>query len=263
MPFTLAHPLAVVPVYHLARRRLLLAALVIGSMVPDFSFIFPLPVSRLDSHSLAGTLLFGVPMGLGTWLIYVYALRPALFFLLPRAVQGRLPATSAPAWSWQYVLALVASLWLGALTHITWDAFTHHGGYFVARLPALQMELVRIGNYRLYGYGFAQHTSTLLGLVLLAVVLRRWLRRTPARVLPIEDPRMARLRWFVVAVILLCAGGAALITLWSGLMGAPSMRTVQVTVVRAVIHGCQAFTAALLLFTLAWHGWRYARGRIE
>jgi len=37
MPYTLAHPIATAPLWYLSRRRLDLAALAIGSMMPDIS----------------------------------------------------------------------------------------------------------------------------------------------------------------------------------------------------------------------------------
>src|SRR5882672_6336607 len=62
MPFTLAHPAAVLPL----RRwpRLDFVALVIGSMTPDFGYYLLLPDMRLETHSFAGSLETCLPVGL-------------------------------------------------------------------------------------------------------------------------------------------------------------------------------------------------------
>jgi hypothetical protein len=38
-----------------------------------------------------------------------------------------------------------------------------------AKHPWLQLELASIGGYRLYGFGFLQHASSIIGLALLAL----------------------------------------------------------------------------------------------
>ncbi len=61
MPFTLAHPAAAAP---LRRFGLVLSALVVGSMAPDFPYFLPgLPQDKFG-HTLAGVFWFCVPAGL-------------------------------------------------------------------------------------------------------------------------------------------------------------------------------------------------------
>lgn len=55
------------------------------------------------------------------------------------------------------------------LTHVVWDAFTHNTGYFVMKIPLLQIELRSIPLYK-----YMQHGSTCVGLLLLLYVLWKY-----------------------------------------------------------------------------------------
>ena len=181
MPFTLAHPAAVVPLARLLGRRVLLSALVIGSMTPDFAYLAP-TVARGQSHSLCGLFWFCLPVGLALYLLFHLALKRPLAASLPHPLReavaplvARTPGLPAASW-----LQVVLCLLLGALTHIGWDLFTHPGP-IVSSFPLLAVNLVTLGWYRLYVYKVLQHASTLLGLALLARWTRAWLRENAAR----------------------------------------------------------------------------------
>ena len=69
MPFTVSHAAAVLP---LKNSRLPLAALMVGSMSPDFAYFLPAALSaRTASHSLPGIFLFCLPAGLCIWQLFV------------------------------------------------------------------------------------------------------------------------------------------------------------------------------------------------
>ena len=179
MPFTLAHPAAVVPLAHRLGRRAVFSALVIGSMAPDFAYLVP-RVVRGQSHSLWGLVWFCFPVGLGVYLVYHLALKRPLAACLPRALReavapilARSPRLPAAPW-WR----VVTSLLLGSLTHIGWDLFTHPGP-IVRVAPVLAVNLLTVGWYHLYVYKVLQHGSTLLGLALLARWTRAWLGTAP------------------------------------------------------------------------------------
>ncbi|MBG86149.1 MAG: hypothetical protein CMO80_04530 [Verrucomicrobiales bacterium] len=83
MPFTLAHPLAVIP---LARTRLVFSALVIGSMSPDFEYFLRLRQNSRASHSIAGMLFFCVPASLVLMLLWEMLMKRCAFELCPREI---------------------------------------------------------------------------------------------------------------------------------------------------------------------------------
>jgi hypothetical protein len=211
VPFTFSHPAAAVP---LARLRLPLSALVVGSMSPDFAYFLGLTTQARYGHSFAGLFWFCVPVGLAVlWVFHRVIKRPALD-LLPAALGERLAGAAGPfAFGPLPRFAVVAlGVWLGAVTHVVWDAFTWHDGFGVALFPSLAVPLRTMhadqpyGGYALYGYRVVQHVSTALGAGLLTFWTVRWLRRAPRLPLPSR-----LLPWERAAVWAVVLGGAALL----------------------------------------------------
>jgi hypothetical protein len=91
MPFTLAHPAIIMPLQKpISRYQGLLSALIIGSMIPDFSYFLPLGVTRYDSHQWLALLWFCLPVGLIFYLVYHTLLVPVVYSFLPKAFKSRL-----------------------------------------------------------------------------------------------------------------------------------------------------------------------------
>ena len=83
MPYTLSHPLAVVPLQRWCPAYLNFPALVIGSMTPDFGyFVGQFNVAGL-AHTIPGSFVVCVPVGLLVLGLF-YALRRPVCYLLPQ-----------------------------------------------------------------------------------------------------------------------------------------------------------------------------------
>ena len=204
MPFTLAHPAAVLPLRGL--RYLRTAPLVIGALVPDTSYYLPSSIGRyaLGNHSFTGSYT--------TCLLLGYALLAALFVLrgpLTALLSARARALclsalepfrgNAREWAWA-APAIVLGVW----THLLWDSFTHPEGWMVHRVAALSAPVI-IGSYSGAVYRVLQYLSSALGLAVLCV----WYRRLPA---PTAVPASAHApRSSVGPVLLLVAAAAVLI----------------------------------------------------
>lgn len=255
MPMTFAHPAAVVPLARVLGRRVSLSALMIGSMMPDATYFVPLPVDRGLTHSLAGLFLFCLPMGWFAWLLFHRVLKGPLLELLPGAVSRRLPSGEARRIPDYGPGVLLASLLLGALTHLVWDAFTHEGPAMRV-LPWLADTAFTVGGSPVEWHKLLQHASTLLGVSLLAGWTRDWLRRTPPRpdaVLPVRG-RATRLA-MVVGLPL----GFALL---GGLAALPESG-LDVAAFRAYVGasarlGVTAFSLAVIGYCCVWQ-WRARR----
>ncbi|QFZ76945.1 DUF4184 family protein [Streptomyces fagopyri] len=216
MPFTLSHAAAVLPAVRgdgSGRSRLVPAVLVAGSFAPDMTYyaasVLPGAMEFGEfTHSFTGVLTFDVLVAwalVGVWLV----LREPLVALLPRTRQGR-PAgllrcgtarrePGASLTLWWYVSAV-----LGALTHVVWDAFTHHDRWGVRLLPALGRD---VGGTPLFMY--AQYGTSMAAAVVIVVFVVVALRRTPPGD-PVGVPVLSRPdRWFAAAVIGGCAVAAA------------------------------------------------------
>lgn len=180
MPFTVTHAVAVPLLRKLLGRFGVVSALVIGSAVPDLPCFLPLHVSRAVSHSELGLLYYAIPLELACYVLFHTVLRAPLIELLRDAIQLRIAleasGNSLPRARWE---AVVASFALGAASHLLWDAFTHGGTYVVRAWPVLERSLFELGGSRVYVYSLLQHMSTLSGIVVLLLWLRRWMRRSP------------------------------------------------------------------------------------
>jgi hypothetical protein len=252
MPFTFSHPAASVP---LARRGLVLSALVVGSMAPDFAYFVPwLPGSRF-SHRPFGALLFCVPTGLLVlWAFHTIMKRP-LLSLLPDNHQRRLiPAAKGFAFGplRQFIL-IILSLILGALTHIGWDACTHSHSWVVRHVPVLSMPIIETAQGSLRVYKALQHGSTLVGAVLLCYWYARWYSQAPARpaTLPIQLSTTAKL-----SIVLSIGLGASVLAGVHGFINVfpiSDFHSFQLFVVRTVVAGISVLFAELVIFSTFWH----------
>lgn len=167
MPFTAAHPAAVVP---LLRRDWPLdrAALVCGAIAPDFEYFLRARLESSFSHTLGG-LAFTLPVAILLVFTWELVVREPCVASLPtplraRAHGGRPPGCSRDARAW---VALVVCALIGVLTHLGWDAFTHHRGPGVEWLPTLRRPSGLPGIGGLPWYRVVQHGSTVAGAVIL------------------------------------------------------------------------------------------------
>ena len=182
MPFTVSHIAAVLPASRPLRRWGLLSAAVIGSMVPDFGFLFPVHLSRAQTHSTLALLKFCLPMGLVAWALFQALVKPAWCAVLPDRWRLRLLAEhpSARLGRWQVWLGAAAAVLAGAMTHLVWDGFTHEDGRGVRMLPFLEDSGPDIAGHALPLFRWLQHGSSLLGLMVVLWAVWRWTRTAPA-----------------------------------------------------------------------------------
>ncbi|MEU3524502.1 DUF4184 family protein [Streptomyces sp. NPDC038707] len=218
MPFTLSHAAAVLPAVRrdgTGRGRLVPAVLVAGSCAPDVPYyaadVLPGGMeSGAVTHAFTGVVTVDVFLAwtlAGVWLL----VREPSLALLPRAWQGRPAALLRCGAPRARVRAVSVGRWyasavLGALTHVVWDAFTHHDRWGTRLIPA-------VGRDRPAGvplYTWLQYGSSAAGAALIAVFVVRALRRLPGG-MPVGVPVLSvRDRWWALAVIGGCAlAGAA------------------------------------------------------
>lgn len=166
MPFTFAHPAIVLPLTLLPPRWASATGLIVGSMTPDFEYFLRMKVQSEYSHSPWGLLWFCVPLGLMLAFLFHEVVKPALMRHLPAALQRRFQPFAAFNWK-AYVLrhwpVVCMSVFLGAASHVVWDAFTHEHGYFVQAWPVFT-QTVAIGKMEFPVFKLLQHGSTLAGM---------------------------------------------------------------------------------------------------
>jgi hypothetical protein len=169
VPFTLAHPAAVLP---LRRAGLPMVALVVGSMVPDARLFVPWLPSYDTSHSPAGIVTVDLALAMACLALWTYVVRDALVDVAPAAARERLDPQarlSPRAWA----LAVPAAV-VGSATHVGWDAFTHADRWGTRHVAWLREE-----HWFWPGYTWAQAASGGLGLLVVAAAALAWLRTRP------------------------------------------------------------------------------------
>jgi hypothetical protein len=178
MPWTFAHPAAVLPLRRFCPARLNFSALVIGSMTPDFaSHVHQWGIVEL-SHTYTGSALLCAPVGMVLWAALKVLEKP-LCFVLPQPHRAALwPCRQAilPSRRLAALLKAVVSLLLGAWTHVAWDSFTHDGRGTVDWLPILRAPVLFWGTTPVPLYSVLQELSTVVGTVIVATAYVYWLR---------------------------------------------------------------------------------------
>jgi len=202
MPFTLAHPAAVLPLRAVARLRT--APLMIGAMTPDLPGFLPGKVHRYVAvtHVFAHSFTIDLLLGYATLAVIFLLQRPLTAPLWPRArtlcLHALEPLRRPSAWVWA-----VPAILLGVWTHLLWDSFTHPEGWIVQRVAVLSAPLT-LGPYNSTVYHALQYLSSIVGLCVMVL----WYDRLPARV--VSDAEGAS-RSAAGPVLLLVVTAAALI----------------------------------------------------
>ena len=202
MPFTLAHPVAVLP---FARcRRVHFPAMVIGSLAPDFVY-FLHGRAVPGGHGLADLLWPNLPLCFALYALYLALWHRTLRDFLPNCLNAayRLPEhaiATAPHKRRQTAAVLftfVFSALFGMITHLFLDAFTHPTGWFVQHFAPLQQTVFTLPAYKWLQYGGG--VFGLGGCLLFAL---RAARRRPHR--SAKTARQKSLFWAICALLTLC-----------------------------------------------------------
>ncbi|HYL00914.1 MAG TPA: DUF4184 family protein [Steroidobacteraceae bacterium] len=223
MPFTLAHPAAVLP---LRRVRFLRGApLVIGAVTPDVPYYLPLGASGrplrlgLDTHSLVSSCTVDLALGIAL-LAGAVLLRHPLTALLPARARWLCLTALEPfrrrVAEWLFApLAVLVGVW----SHLLWDSFTHADGWAVRRIPALN-DTVMIGWYRGEIFHILQYLSSAVGLGLIAWWYARL--RVPPDAMAADDSRRAHRgpALLLIAAAALLIGGVEALRYYSHSEGA-------------------------------------------
>ncbi len=240
MPFTGAHPLAVIP---LARAGLPLSALVVGSVAPDFALYLPFRVpfdAVVRSHTPLGLLTVDLPAGLVLWLLWHALLAPATYAAAPGGLRARLGEAGLPGVRRRLRQGhlVVAGLVAGSATHVIWDEFTHAGRWGTRHVPGWATTVAGLPLWH-----WAQYVSGVLGMALLAVLARRWWARS-------SPPSGQETDGGVVWPWALVAGVTVVVALAAAAgHGLP----VREAAYAAAVNGVAAGVAVAVLLALGWH----------
>lgn len=183
MPFTMAHSVTARPLRRLSGGRLVLPALAVGAMAPDFEYLVHLSPTRTIGHTIPGLFVLCLPTALAVLWLWHRLAGPVLAPLL-RPLTGGLTngwTRPAPFWSPGHLALICLSIVIGSFSHFTWDAFTHEGGVVVNLWSGFS---AKVGPGPLPVYKWLQYGSSVFGMALLGVWAHRAAQRPatpPAR----------------------------------------------------------------------------------
>ncbi len=253
MPWTFAHPAAVLPLRRLFPDPCLVVALVAGSVVPDLAYYAGglLDAGRWGTwaHSPGGWLLLDAPLG-ALMAALLVAGRSWIAAPLPEPWRGGLLALPGLRTTGRRrVLLLLPASAAGAATHLLWDGFTHAPGFFVQHLAWLRLELGLLDGRPWQLFNVLQHLSTGLGLAVLWRVQARWRRRRGPRGPEGAEPAAERQRRGALLGLLAMAGvfGALLALPTGGWQG-----ELHAWVVRSVIRATGLVALGYALLAVWW-----------
>lgn len=245
MPFTLAHPAAILPLRRV--RFLRTAPLMVGAVTPDVPYYLPLGPSGhplrlgLDTHSFVSSFTVDLALGM-TLLLCVLALREPLTVLLPPRARALCLTALEPfrRRATEWLLAPFAILF-GVWSHLLWDSFTHSDGWAVRRIPALASTFT-IGWYTGEIYHILQYLSSAIGLTILALWYARLPGPPPLRAGDDSHQAHAGPALLLIAAAALLIGGVEALRYYSRVEGAV-YQTLDVLLTRGL-----AWFALLYLF---------------
>jgi len=205
MPFPLAHPAVVLPLWRI--RWLSLSALMLGCLTPDFSYALPGVGWITLAHSFPGTFWFCLPLGLSAYVIF-RAIREPLATGLPAPHrQVLLSLCRGRRHSW---FAIAISVWIGACSHVLLDALTHESQMLVPHLVGMRNEIAAIERvgirfsrllwFALSGAGLVALVMTYAWLIRKRTGRWSWFDRT-------ESARYAAWIAFILVPLLIIAFG--------------------------------------------------------
>jgi hypothetical protein len=150
-------------------------ALALGSMSPDWPYALEGSRFAVDAHGAPGFLLVAVPTAIAATLV-TRRLAPVAAGYLPEAPGLPLRRLRSLGAGRPPLRRTLVSAFLGTLSHVGWDTFTHQGLWGARTVPWLRASHDVFGH-AVAGAKIAQLASTTLGfaggLLLLGVVLRR------------------------------------------------------------------------------------------
>ena len=244
MPWTFAHPAAVLPLRRLWP-ALNLAALMIGSLAPDLGYHMDAWAFATYAHTIVGTFLVSLPTGIA-FLTVFYLARRSIWYVLPQPHRTLLaPAVASPIpLRPGSALAAGVSLLLGSWTHIIWDGFTHEDGWAVVRIPLLRETVAVIGEHQVQAFSLLQHLSTVIGVGVLLVVYFLWVRKRAGAVWRFD--REDRWRY---ALLLALSLGAAVIA--AGFAARAARGSLDAFAFYGAVYGVILFIPMLILVSAA------------
>ena len=203
MPFTVAHPILILPLLKI--RKLSATGLIIGSIIPDVEFIIQMKEVENVGHHVSGIFLFDLPAAIICSYLFHYLIRDTSRRHMPDPMIERFMLKDHFDWHREFTknfAPVILSFLIGILSHLIWDAFTHHDGYFVTLFPMLSMDVGWAG-LQLPAYFALQIGFSIAGLYIVASILLDFNAWSLQKIL-VNPYRLYWMQLFACAFLIAC-----------------------------------------------------------
>ena len=174
VPFTfLAHQAPVLPIKHRRPDRWDGLALVVGSMAPDLAYVTSGTDHYFDGHRLQNQLALMVAAVLLTYVVRLLVL-PVAPLALPDGASPLRAALLDASRTRHRVWVVAYSVFVGQLTHLVLDAFTHRDGFVVQNVAFFRSPWFGVGSHHVTLYNALQYGLTIVLGFWCVFMLDRW-----------------------------------------------------------------------------------------
>lgn len=165
MPFTLSHAVLAPPISYLTGNRLPVAALAIGSMVPDLYRLFTHKNSNI-THLWSSLIHPDLWIGLIFCAVWYLIYRPVIYRFI--GIQHDLNIHNLFS-AFKFICAMCIAVMIGTATHIIWDGLTHLDFRTFAFYDILSQQ------YQILGRTYPLHRILQIGTSALALPFILWM----------------------------------------------------------------------------------------
>lgn len=157
MPYSMSHAVIAIPISQLTKRKVPAAAVIVGSVSPDFPYLLALTPTSAPGHSILGVLIYCTVPSLAVLFVWFRWLENPTLALWKLPLRNQIVGVSS-------IPLVILGIFIGALSHVLWDSTSHSYGDIVQSSVFWNLEIMSLPIYK-----WNQYISGVLGLVLLGL----------------------------------------------------------------------------------------------
>lgn len=165
MPFTLSHAVLAPPISYLTGNRLPVAALAIGSMVPDLHRLFTHTNSNI-THLWSSLIHPDLWIGLAFCAVWYLIYRPVIYRFI--GIQHDLKIHNILS-ALKFTLVMCLAVIIGTATHLIWDGLTH------VDFRTFAFHEVLAQQFQLFGNSYPLHRILQIGTSVIVLPFMLWM----------------------------------------------------------------------------------------
>lgn len=165
MPFTLSHAVLAPPISYLTGNRLPVAALAIGSMVPDLHRLFTHTNSNI-THLWSSLIHPDLWIGLAFCAVWYLIYRPVIYRFI--GIQHDLKIHNILS-ALKFTLVMCLAVIIGTATHLIWDGLTH------VDFRTFAFHEVLAQQFQLFGNSYPLHRILQIGTSVIVLPFMVWM----------------------------------------------------------------------------------------